>query len=228
MKRFENDEGYIKLKEALRRTNRDFLEEAALVPESEEVFACGYDERLMKRIKARKKNRPVFANTVLRRAALFLFVILFIGACSLSVEAVRIPVFNFVETVYGKFTSFVMGDEFKGPDTIESVYTLATLPEGFEKIAVYTSATDVTTKWGDGATFIELEQRTSGAEALHRTYNSENLRLQSGGVEYVYIGNFGLTSLLWHNGEYFFVIHWYDTVSVYEMIDLAESITVYN
>ena len=229
MKRFDKkDEGYKTLAEAFRLSNADFVSGAELVPESEVRFADDYDERLMRRIKENKRRRMnrLLYSSALRRAAVFVFSAILVFALSVSVEAIRAPVFGFIENVYDSIVEFIVESGFNGPETIEKTYTLGGIPEGFESLSVHSSPTDVTTKWSDGQAVIELEQRTIDAKAVHDIYKAEKLKTERGGIEYIYICSFNFTSLLWHNGEYFFVINWYDNISVYEMIELAESISI--
>ena len=134
---FENHPGYEKLKEAFRLSNKDFLGSIELAPAGEVYISPGYKKKMAQLIKRQKRPYWKFVNTIGKRIAVFvLATLLVLSVATMSVRSAREPILVFIENVFESFSELFVGrsEINNAPDTIEEVYTLSDLPEGFEKI----------------------------------------------------------------------------------------------
>jgi len=125
-------------------TGREVLEEALRgccstycdqYPRYEGKIDLGDDyEKYMHNLIKRSKN-PIqrYFNTIGRRVAGIAAAMLIAFGCSMTVKAVREPVVEFFANIYDTFLEIRFGkdDIEKAPVTIETVYTLGFIPDGY-------------------------------------------------------------------------------------------------
>ena len=125
-------------------TGREVLEEALRVccstycdqyPRYEGEIDLGDDyENYMDNLIRRSKNPfQRYFNTLGRRVAGIAAAMLIAFSCAMTVKAVREPVVEFFTNIYEKFVEIIFGEDdiAKAPDTIETVYTLGFIPDGY-------------------------------------------------------------------------------------------------
>ena len=93
----------------------------------------GLQEIYRKAAARKKKNFLRRFHTAWGRAACVAAAVLIAFTCSMTVSAVRTPVVNFLTNAYDQFTEILFDDADieKAPSTIETVYTLGYVPEGY-------------------------------------------------------------------------------------------------
>ena len=146
------NEGLRKLKEALKEINKWEYENLHLDALEEVIPSIRYQKRMERLIRRQKQPYWRYVNTIGKRVAVFAVSIALAVALSLSVSAVREPVVKFFINVYEKFVEFFYdeNDIARVPDTIESVYTLSYVPEGYELKSCDIADLGTRIVWTDG------------------------------------------------------------------------------
>lgn len=185
---------------------------------------CSQMENLLKQA---KKRRTVSIKKVLLVAA----VIFLISVMTVfSFASVRENVINFFREYY--YTHFDLeygfneaGDIVLG-EGINTVYTLSSLPEGFEKASITQNEHSVVTIWekengdaiilsqGDGIT-----KRSIDVERLEKT------EIVSDGTVFEVYTEEDYILILWNTEEYTFSIDYYGKMLPQDIIKIAESLT---
>lgn len=126
--------GLEKLKEAFREINQWEYENLHLDTLEEVIPSARYKKRIERLIKRQKQPYWRYVNTVGKRVAILVVAIALTFALPMGVSAVREPVVEFFVNVYEKFVEFFYDEDdvARAPDTIEIVYTLGYVPEGYE------------------------------------------------------------------------------------------------
>lgn len=224
----ENNEGYEKLKNAFERADKDYLDSLELVPENEIHFSERY-ERRMERLK-RNQKRPYWKliNTAGKRACAIILAVLIIFGGTMSVEAIREPVIGFIENVFEKFSELFVNNSGveNPPETIEEIFTLTSLPEGYVETSCDISEKSITTYWSDGNTILQLEQYTVGFKVTIDTEDSGYTKFIHNNMEINYACKNSITTVIWHDKNYIYTINWYLEASMEDMIILIDSLEI--
>ncbi len=94
------------------------------------ILSDRFKRKMEKLIKAQRKPYYALINTAAKRVAIIIVAIITLFTASLSVEAIRTPVINFVTQIYETFVEyFFEGDTAK---KIEKEYVITNLPDGYE------------------------------------------------------------------------------------------------
>ena len=229
-KRFdENDEGYKKLIEACVMCEKDYLDSLHLdeLPDFEPSKRFKRNMERMLKANSRPKRR-FWRSTVGKAAAIIIAVFLALVSFAVTAEALGFPVFKYIETANEKFIElFVDRSEItEYPTTIEEVYTLTGLPEGFVETEYEKDDVSVETKWENGSTEIKLSQGLLNGKITKDNEHSENKMIIHNGTEVYYQYSSGITIVDFHNGVYQFSIFVYENKTVDEMLILVDSIQI--
>ncbi len=129
-----NNRGLQMLKEAFQEINRWEYENLPLETLAEVIPSPAHMKRMERLIQWQKRSYWKYVNTIGKRIAVVAVALAIAFALSMSVSAVRKPVVEFFVNIYERFVEFFYddGDVAKAPDTIETVYTLGYVPEGYE------------------------------------------------------------------------------------------------
>ena len=129
-----NNKGLGVLKEAFQEIDKWEYENLHLEALEEVIPSPAYIKRMERLMKWQKRSCWKYVNTVGKRIAMIAVVIALAFGLSMSVCAVRKPVVEFFVNMYEKFVEFFYDDDVsaKAPSTIETVYTLGYVPEGYE------------------------------------------------------------------------------------------------
>ena len=240
---YKDREGYKRLKEACLLCEKDFLDSLNL-PESPDIKPSKRHEKRMRKIlrmyrdkrsrqsaakmQKRYSSHPRFVSTVRGKAAVILASIMLLLLTSVTAEALGFPVFKYIETAYEKFIElFVDRSEItEYPTTIEEVYTLTGLPEGFVETECEKDDVSVNTKWENGSAEIKLSQELlSGKVTIDNDY-SENEKIIHNGMEVYYKHISNISVVYFHNGRYLFMIYSSSNKTLDDMIILVDSINI--
>lgn len=223
-------------------TGRDILEEA--IKQYDKTYCDSFlsidkdlpfDEECEKNLRKlmRRLNNPfrLYFNTAGKRVAGIVAVFLLAFTCSMTVSAVRKPVVEFITNVYEKCVEFIYGEEnlAKAPNTIETVYTLGVIPDGYEmdQFIIDTLTADMTWKnenddrlvLSQGILFgsIVIDAEESGFEVI--TWNGE---------KFTVVEKHGIKSIIWYTDEYEFSLTMPSDISNEDAFVLIDSIVKYN
>ena len=129
-----NNKGLGVLKEAFQEIDKWEYENLHLEALEEVIPSPAYIKRMERLMKWQKQSCWKYVNTVGKRIAMIAVVIALAFGLSMSVSAVREPVVKFFVHIYERFVEFFYDDDVvtKAPSTIETVYTLGYVPEGYE------------------------------------------------------------------------------------------------
>lgn len=115
------------------------LEEFEYIPVHDEkggpVFSENFIRKMEKLIASTKKKSWRFINTVYKKVAIIILIIAVIFTSSLSIEAVRTPVFDFVVRIYETCRQYIFPDNDQNDTRITYQYRLKSVPDGFSEIS---------------------------------------------------------------------------------------------
>ena len=178
----------------------------------------------------KKKTILWYLNTTGKRvAAIFIVIGVFLGF-SVGVYAVRKPIVEFFLNVKEKFSEVFFEQEAidNAPDTIETVYTLGYVPDGYELIERKIKETYVKTVW----------RNTNGEEIIfHQTcFNiSQNLDNENNDFTISYVNNmkiairekYNLKEYYWNSNEYAFMFSAPNSIFNTDFCEITNSIEKY-
>ena len=197
------------------------------------------DEQIAKELeniykKANKnKQKPLlwYLNTTKKQAAAILIAIGLFCGLSIGVYAVREPIVEFFLNVKEKFSEvfFNQEDIEKAPKTIETVYTLGYVPEGYELIEENITKYTVNYIWknSDGM-YINFSQYTLKNISAMDTEDSNCNTMYIDNIKVVYSEKFQTKNYFWNTDEYAFSLQITAPTTDDEDIKLIKSFTKYN
>lgn len=180
---------------------------------------------------ARRKKKPIWGH-IGKRVAGIAATLLIVFGCSMTVSAVREPIVSFCMNTYEKFTEFFFdaSDIEKAPSTIETVYTLGYVPEGYEISSELVERYRANFVWknrnGDP---IEFKQYTLDG-ILHIDHEQSDIHLIEENGIYIYFKEaYGLKTYYWSTNEYRFCLKITDdNVATEDGMELIRSVMKYN
>jgi hypothetical protein len=218
------------LEEALRKSFADYHRQ---FPDSEEEIHLGKDyENYMDGLIRRSKNpTPLHFRTAWGRAACVAAAVLIAFTCSMTVSAVRTPVVNFLTNAYDQFTEILFDDADieKAPSTIETVYTLGYVPEGYELHleSLEKKASSFVWKNIDGDS-VEFDQLLLGIRITVDNEVNEFVHFDVDGTEILFKEKYGKKTYFWNTNEYQFCLYITDEdISTEDGIELIRSVVEY-
>ncbi len=161
-----------------------------------------------------------------RRAVALIAAIIILIASAMSVPAVRAAVLEFITEVYEKFTHIYFNEESQSPrDAADEfvIYEPAYIPEGFELVNKKTAGL-VLVEYEKENDFISYSQQR--IENVSMNINTEGVELEElefKGFPAKYYSNQGVQNLLWHDGEYMYMVSsTLDRATVFKIADNIE------
>lgn len=223
-------------------TGREILEEALRgccstycdrYPRYEGEINLGDDyENYMNNL-IRRSNNPFqrYFNTAGRRVAGIAAAMLIAFSCSMTVKAVREPVVEFFANIYEKFVEIFFGEDdiAKAPDTIETVYTLGFIPDGYEigQFIIDELTTDMTWQNQHGDMIVLSQGVLSGANTMDVEDANYDI-IEWNNKKIAYSEKFGIKHFFWNSVEYEFSLTVSSNISKEEAFALIDSIQRYN
>ncbi len=185
----------------------EFMETVEL--KSDYIFSDKYKRKINKLIKRREKPYFKLICTTGRRIVCAAAAVIIVLASSLSVEAVREAVHDFLMNIFKGHTAVSVSGIIKDyPTIIEEEYEITNLPDGFEMVDYYADDMSIFAMYVNDDKYILFQQM------IYYNY-SGNFDNDHSNLEY-YIDNFGQEYLIhiveneycvvWNNGRYIFQI----------------------
>ena len=176
-----------------------------------------------------KRKSPWMFRTVGRRVASVLIAIGLFSAVSASVYAARAPMVQFLSKTYDKYIEFFFGqsDVEKSPSTIETIYTLGLVPEGYvEKSCNITDSLTHTVWSNEKDQQIVFRQRTlNGSTTVDNEHtNWDVIFIDGKQIKYMSVGT--IRDYFWSSDEYFFYLKIPDSISHDTALDLIRSLKI--
>lgn len=225
------NKGVEKLKETFKEINQWEYENLHLDTLEEVIPSTRYKKRMDRLIRRQKQPCWKYVNTVGKRVAVFVLAIAITFVLSMSVAAVREPVVEFFVNVYEKFVEFFYGEDdiAKAPDTIETVYTLGYVPEGYELESCNLNKLYTTFVWtNDTGNRIVFSQGVLGAWNQLDNENSNYEILYMNDLSVAYIDKKYNQYYYWHAADYNFSLFVSDDIITQEIVaEIIESMLKY-
>ena len=189
--------------------------------------------RIIYRKAAWRKKKKVFLQFLLdgKRVASILLMVGLVSVFSVGVYAARAPISQFISKTYDKYIEFFFdqSDVEKAPSTIETVYTLGYVPEGYELDSQSFEKESTAIVWQnkDGNS-IELRQYTLD---MMLTLDNEEEDLDSFNIDnfsILFKEKYGMKTYFWNTNDYQFRLHIIDDgISTEDGIELIRSVVKY-
>lgn len=223
-------------------TGREVLEEALRgccstycdqYPRYEGEIDLGDDyENYMDNLIRRSKNPfQRYFNTAGRRVAGIAATMLIAFSCSMTVKAVREPVVEFFTNIYEKLVEIFFGEDdiAKAPDTIETVYTLGFIPDGYEvdRFIIDDSATSMLWRNAQGDMIVLSQGVLDGSFTVDVEESNCDI-IERNGKKIVYAEKYGRRYFFWNSTEYEFSLTVSSNISEDEVFALIDSLKKYN
>ncbi len=200
------------------------------MPETSEAELKSELQLLYKKAGLQKQRKsPRMFRTVGCRVAAILLVIGLFSVFSSSVYAAREPIVRFLSRAYEKCVElfFDQSDIEKSPSTIETVYTLGFVPEGYvEKSCNITDSLTHMVWSNEKDQQIVFRQRTlNGSTTVDNEHtNWDVIFIDGKQIEYMSVGT--IRDYFWSSDEYFFYLKIPDSISHDTALDLIRSLKI--
>ena len=207
---------------AAREVEEIILEQLEKLDEEEHIFTKEFEDKMRQFIKNEKHLKSA---RLTRKIGVAILIIGLVGSLSISVEAVRIRVIEFITEVFEKFTSISYQKyEEKYNDDIEVSYLPQYIPEGFEVIEEEQIFNDryITYQNNLGE---EILLRQIEIDANNMIIDTEGAHIEEIILEdriIYYYENKGIKNMMWIQGEYQLVIS--SEIDKQELIKMSISI----
>ena len=226
-----NNKGLGVLKEAFQEIDKWEYENLHLEALEEVIPSPAYIKRMERLMKWQKRSCWKYVNTVGKRIAMIAVVIALTLGLSMSVSAVREPVVKFFVHIYERFVEFFYDDDVvtKAPSTIETVYTLGYVPEGYELESCGIEGLGTRIIWvNDADEQIVFSQRTLDGNNLLDYENADYEIVYIENMEIALASKNGARYCFWNCEEYRYSLIVPETLSFDIVILLINSITLSN
>jgi hypothetical protein len=207
--------------------------EKAMIPEYDElllrnekhVFSVEFERKMQKLIKRRNKPYYKIINTVGKRVACIVVIVLIASSVTvLSVDALRNAVADFFVSTYDKFSSVQPVEDDIAPSTIKDIYEIT------YDLKEYEIYYEDNTEYRRNITYIKddilinFSQYTKDAYDINvNTEGSEITTIDINNYEAVYfLDNHNYNHLIFDDGEY--IIYISSNISKNALINIAESV----
>ena len=222
--------GRNRLKEAMKLSDQTYLDK--YLPIENEVK---YSEKYLKYIDRLTKQTKLpfykYFNTIGKRVAGIAAAMLIAFSCAMTVKAIREPVVEFFANIYEKFVEVFFGEDdiAKAPDTIETVYTLGFIPEGYEmdRFFIDRDMTKMTWKNENGDRLV-LSQGILDGSFIMDTEESNYHIIEWNNKKIACTEKYGTKHFFWNSDEYEFSLTMSSNISEEEALALIESLKEYN
>lgn len=224
---------YTRIAELLKKTyEAEMDDEIKKVEEKTSQITFVQSDRYKNKIAklCRRMNRHDWRsfNNVGKRAASIIGILVVISCVNFSVDAVRDGLHRFVTSFFSDHTEVSVSDaddKSSYQQTIEKVYEISSIPEGFQRAEYEVDDKKVRYKYFKDEKFIFFEQFTDDIyKASHDNEHSDYKSITSNGQDYLMIYSEIDTSytFIWENGEYVFEVR--SNLSETEVMNICESV----
>ncbi len=174
-------------------------------------FSNTFITKMNKLIYIKKKSYYIFINTMAKRVALVILLILItMFSTVFSVKALRDPTINFIVHIYEKVSTIIFGDE-NGknenfPPIIQDYYEPQTIPEGFEikekKDMHLLYQVEYSDKNGCDLSFEQFTIKSAHINIDTEGTTCENILINENPG--IYFSTKGYQNFIWNDGRYGF------------------------
>lgn len=216
------------LKNAVIKADRYEMEALPVDNEIDHVFSHDFEKKMQKLIRRSKKGNAIRGQAFWRRrAGALIAAIIILIASAMSVPAVRASVIEFITEVYEQFTH-IFFDESRSPRDATDEFTIyepILIPEGFEMVNKITNGL-VLLEYEKEDEFVSYsQQRLKNVSMYINTEGVELEELVFKGFSARYYSNKGVQNLLWHDGEYMYMVSsTLDRATVFKIADSVEPV----
>ena len=189
--------------------------------------------RIIYRKAAWRKKKKVFLQFLLdgKRVASILLMVGLVSVFSVGVYAARAPISQFISKTYDKYIElfFDQSDVEKAPSTIETVYTLGYVPEGYVEKECNIGVNSVYMTWiNSDCEKILFEQRILDTNiTMDNEYsNCEIVLVES--IQIMYMFESTVRYYYWNSNGYCFYLEVPDNVAHDVSIELIQSLKTMN
>lgn len=169
------------------------------------IFSDKYKRKINKLIKRREKPYFKLICTTGRRIVCTAAAVIIILSSSLSVEAVREAIHDFLMNIFKGHTAVsVSGTIEDYPTVIEEEYEIANLPKGFEQVDYYADDKFVLKSYSNGDDYILFEQTVyyDFMENFDNSYSKLEYYTDLQGKEYLIHSLENEYCIIFNNGKY--------------------------
>jgi len=214
-----------KIKNALLFTELAEIRAFEALPDVDIVHSKEYNERVGEIISGDLKARHKTVRTP-KRIAVLIIVTALLASLAVTAVAFRKEFKGFFVEVFETFSRFVSKPDDDVPETLEKLYTVSEVPEGFTTVSETANDKVAQTLWLRDMDMLVLEQTVIGMTAGMDTENSECEIIEIDGFEGYKIYKDNTYTLTWSDGEYVFCLVCSDTVSFDKILEMAENLQV--
>ncbi len=223
--------GRNRLKEAMKLSDQTYLDKYPPI-ENEVKYSEKYLKYIDRLTKQTKSPFYKYFNTIGKRVAGFAAAMLIAFSCSMTVKAIREPVVEFFANIYEKFVEifFEEDDIAKAPNTIETVYTLGFIPDGYaiDQFIIKDIATDMTWVNEDRDHRIILSQGIFTGSFVLDTEDANYEMIEWNNKKIAFNEKHGIKRFFWNSNEYEFSLTIPIDISKEEALALIDSLEKYN
>ena len=208
------------VKQALLQIGLCEVDRYSHLPLTQHVFSTRFNKKMQKLIRARNSSYYPLIKTPMRKLVTITVIILLISSLSLSVSAIREPIFSALERITAKFTEIVFPDT---NDTPFVEYEVGWIPNAYTQTSTILTKKSVITEWKHLDSYINLEQTSNGTVQ----YNTEEAHIRHaewGNKKITYYQKHNTYLFSWEENGYLFSLvcptdlPWEDIVRMIESI----------
>lgn len=215
------------LAEAIQEYGGDYIE----VPEEmwkPHRFSRTFEKRMRRILWKERGIRPPRKRIPLRMlVAVIVTAIIAVSATALTVSAFREAIIGFIMDVYETFTNVRAETDEEEPETLEEIYEVTWVPEGFELMEDELAGYCHFMLYQDGENFIFFKQFSlSDYISNYDTENAEIQEVKIGSIDGLWITGEDIMILVWRSDDYayeIFVEH-IQRVDENDVYKMAESV----
>lgn len=204
------------------------MEEFQNVPTSERSInisvSAHFEKKMNKLIKVTNRSYWRWVNTVGKRVALLIVAILLLFSTAFSVKAVREPIIRFFTEIYEKY--IVIGFEGETSKTIEYVYSISEIPEGYTVVDEWRDVTGaLTTLEGPNGAILQLDQSiTANGDISLDNEQGTITQYTVDGIPVLFYESENFTLAIWAHDSYSFTLTYHGEISRETIFDIIRSI----
>ena len=189
------------------------------------IHSNAYNERVEQLFSNNGKPQKTGIRPQRRVAALVVATLLF-TLLTVTAVAFRKQIRHFFVEAFETFTRFVSEPDEQAPETLEKLYTIPEVPDGFIMVSETANEEIAQTLWLRDMDMLVFEQSVIGTTTGVDTENSEYEMIEINGFEGHKIYKDNMYTITWIGEEYVFCIICSDTVPLDEVLDMAENLSV--
>lgn len=187
-------------------------------------FSHEFEKKMEKLIKIYKIKYVTLAGYKIRRSIAAAASIIIIISASMTVEAIRLPVINFIEKIYEEFSELIFNDKEENlPEKIENINEPEFIPNGYSKVEEINYETYYQIIYSNAEKReIIYEQFTLNYDVTINTEGINTKEILINGATGITYSQNGLTTIIFSDGSYAYSISGYEDESILKQ--MVESI----